>query len=247
MEDKMIQQFDRAIEQAMNNYTEAPPFGMWNRISAELGEPAPSAAPNNAIPSWINTGSVVGFLSGALLIGGLVVGNLLYNNNPIAFSEYNKTVSAPLAVTPSIKEEEDKVVQAALSFAAPAVKLRAPKTITIESTEASTAEQVIDKTEATNYTAAATSEIVATEARERNFYFPPVDIETGTAPQIQPAQVEAALPQMQHTTIYSEAGLKTEEKVKSASTSKDQRLKFRPKKKKSHSYGHINRSKSKNR
>lgn len=31
-----IKNFDRTIEESMNNFSAQPPFGMWNRISAEL-------------------------------------------------------------------------------------------------------------------------------------------------------------------------------------------------------------------
>jgi hypothetical protein len=80
MEEKSIKDFDRTIEQAMNEYSVAPPFGMWNRISAELGNPEGAVVapkPTTALPK----GLLAGFIAGALVIGSTITGILVYNGN----------------------------------------------------------------------------------------------------------------------------------------------------------------------
>lgn len=45
MEDIKIKEFDRAIEKMMNESSVAPPYGLWNRVSAQLGaQPGPAPA-----------------------------------------------------------------------------------------------------------------------------------------------------------------------------------------------------------
>src|SRR4051812_37984037 len=76
--DQKIKDFDRRIEQMMNENAVAPPFGMWNRISADLdAEALPIATPPaSAIPGR----AMVGMFAGALILGATLVTAYLVNN-----------------------------------------------------------------------------------------------------------------------------------------------------------------------
>lgn len=88
-----IKNFDRTIEQAMNEQQVAPPFGMWNRISADLDAmpmaTAPTVAPTSALPKR----AFVGFIAAALLIGVTAVTAYMVNSTKV-----NSAVATPTAV-----------------------------------------------------------------------------------------------------------------------------------------------------
>lgn len=231
----MINHFDKKIEQAMNAYTETPPFGMWNRISAELGEPV--AAPVNPKPYAVFTkSSVLGFLSGVLLIGGIVTANMLYNSslgeetaidtNRVSIQE----VTSPLVVAPVAQtfvaepEMNPKLVSTKLLSVNKAATLTASVTVAPEIEEVMPAAQEIQA--------------------DKAFYFPPVDIETSSE-KLSEQSIEAAVTFMNHTTVFKESE-KAEEKSSKVISAKEQRLKFHPRKKRSHTWGTINRRNTKN-
>lgn len=106
MEEKSIKDFDRTIEQAMNEYSVAPPFGMWNRISAELGTPEGAVVapkPTSALPK----GLLAGFIAGALVIGTTITGILVYNgnNNLPAVSNSTAPIQQQINNTQSVVNE----------------------------------------------------------------------------------------------------------------------------------------------
>ena len=92
MEQK-IKNFDRSVEQMMNEHEVAPPFGMWNRISADL-EAMPVAATAPVVTSLIPKRAMMGIIASALIIGTAVItGYLVSSSNPA------KTSIAPVANT----------------------------------------------------------------------------------------------------------------------------------------------------
>ena len=115
MEQK-IKNFDRGIEQMMNEHEVAPPFGMWNRISAEL-EAMPVAATAPVATSLIPKRAMVGFIAAALILGTTVLTGYLVNssvnnkttnsnapagNNTIGVSTKPTVTNTPTATTQTI-------------------------------------------------------------------------------------------------------------------------------------------------
>jgi hypothetical protein len=234
MEEKMINHFDKKIEQAMNAYTEAPPFGMWNRISAELGEPV--VAPVTPKPYSVFTrSSVLGFMSGVLLIGGIVTANMLYNATSSSIS--GKTEIAPSLPTPFMPAVEEVIVSPKVEMPSTG-KTFSPKLLTVNKQIAVSAS--ISESENRQEAVLETIEIQP----EKAFYFPPVDIETSSE-KLSEQSVEAAVSYMNHTTVFKESE-KVEEKTAKVTNLKEQRLKFHPRKKRSHTWGTINRRNTKN-
>ncbi|MCS6934289.1 MAG: hypothetical protein NZM35_03940 [Chitinophagales bacterium] len=127
MEEKMIKDFDRAIERMLGDYTVNPPHGMWNRISGELDGIA-TASPASPAAVAIPKGVIFGFIAGASLAGALMTAMLLYHksnhqpNTPRSGSNPAATetmVSIPENATPpvavSVPAAEIKVTQAAVA------------------------------------------------------------------------------------------------------------------------------------
>lgn len=239
MEQNMNNQFDKAIEQAMNSYTEAPPFGMWNRISAELGEAAPAATSPAAVSSIFTKGSIYGFISGALFISGLVTASFLFNNSKsleAVNSGVEKVVSPAEAVTNALPSKIE-VATAELPVAS-VVKggtSRKTKSMTFKPAKESVLELPLAEP---TISAVLIQEPVASEEIE-------ILAEESSASESNEAAISSAISLLNHSTIYSDT--RTEEKSGKVSVTKEQKLKFRPHKRPSHSYPRINRSKSKNR
>jgi hypothetical protein len=98
--DQKIKNFDRGIEQMMNEHEVAPPFGMWNRISAELeAMPVPVAAAAPVVTSLIPKRAIAGIIASALIIGasiatGYMVHSTLDTKNKVEAN--TKPISVPV-------------------------------------------------------------------------------------------------------------------------------------------------------
>jgi hypothetical protein len=79
MEQK-IKNFDRGIEQMMNEHEVAPPFGMWNRIAGEL-EAMPVAAAAPVATSLIPKRAMIGIIATALILGTATLTGYLVNSS----------------------------------------------------------------------------------------------------------------------------------------------------------------------
>ena len=87
-----IKNFDRGIEQKMNEHEVAPPFGMWNRISSEL-DAMPIAAAAPIATSLIPKRAMMGIIATALVIGTAMITGYLVS------SSLNKNTVAPTGNT----------------------------------------------------------------------------------------------------------------------------------------------------
>ena len=79
--DQKIKNFDRSIEQKMNEHEVAPPFGMWNRISSELeAMPVPVAAAAPTAARLIPKRALLGIIAAALVLSSSVITGYLVNS-----------------------------------------------------------------------------------------------------------------------------------------------------------------------
>ena len=80
--DQKIKNFDRTIEQKLNEAEVAPPFGMWNRISGELdvAETLPTAAAAVAPIAAVSKRAAIRFIVAASLISSSLVTAYIVNS-----------------------------------------------------------------------------------------------------------------------------------------------------------------------
>ncbi len=187
--DQNMKNFDRIIEQRMNEQQTPPPFGAWNRIAAELdampiaaAEPAPV---NNLIPKR----AIASFIAGMLIMGsaiatGFWVNSTLNRDNKIAgTNEAAKPASFSVAVGNGLND----LPLLQLSATSPIGKLPqyAPFTgplIAKRANAAPVVDQVSNRTNSVNGHADVPAPIQAitlppSDLKE-TYYFPPVDIVT---------------------------------------------------------------------
>ena len=96
--------FDRNIEQKMNEHEVAPPFGMWNRISSEL-EAVPAAVAAAGPPvaaSLIPKRAMTGIIAAALVIGASLITGYLVNNSMHADKAGNGNTAANTVAKTSV-------------------------------------------------------------------------------------------------------------------------------------------------
>ncbi len=244
MDDKNIKDFDRYIEQSMNENFVEPPFGMWNRISAELGHTPVEEVPPVANP-MLPKAILVGFVAGALVIGSLITGWIVYNGHSVNSTtsetsvyhyngkQQNLTKSAEVA-TENIREE---VVVAPPATIEP-INISA-KTVAVATIKTLNSEKSLRNSITSGDVPVPTQKLpIDKESKvQEPYYFPPVDIDV-------PATDS-------HSQIASDNELdnqdleesKDNDSKKLISSSGEQRIKFRKKRKSSWNYPHIIRTK----
>jgi hypothetical protein len=109
--DQKIKNFDRNIEQLMNEHEVAPPFGMWNRIACELEAMPIAAAAAPVATALIPKRALVGIIAAALITGtaiitGYTVNSTLSNNKTGA---NNTVVNTQVATSPKPVEQHQTV------------------------------------------------------------------------------------------------------------------------------------------
>ncbi len=242
-----IKNFDRTIEHMMNESAVAPPFGMWNRISADL-DAAEATAASTATPAPKR--ALTGMMIGVLVIGASLVTAYLLNtpdNNQLTIAN---TVQQPTAITTMPEQQviapvEKAVVTLPLASSKPITK-RNVQPLAKAETPAETKKAPVEQNIfiPTNNTVPNDIEVlVPMVAVDQNkttvtdaYYFPAVDMYTGENKMKE--SKNAAVAKLARTE-------KTTETEVSASTAP--RIKFRPKKHGKYNYGKINRTHSRRR
>ncbi|MFM2307132.1 MAG: hypothetical protein RLZZ367_1801 [Bacteroidota bacterium] len=250
--DQNIKNFDRNIEQMMNEAAVEPPFGMWNRIAADLDAAEAVATPAAGTP--VPQRSVAAMLVGVMVIGASLVTAYMVNTNNNQQLTTAANVSQPTEITTPVAEqpivtaiETPKTIAALpVQKAQPAkrsvVAKTAKETPAAPQQLAKVTEPVFVPTEINNNTTNQVDVLVPLVAVDQNkqqadaYYFPPVDIYTGEN-------------KMQENKLANAAKVRTEktterEASSSSESSSSSRLKFRPKKHGRYNYGKINRTHS---
>ncbi len=233
-----IKNFDRKIEQMMNENSVAPPFGMWNRIASELAAealPVAAAAPVAFIPKR----AVVGFIAGVAVIGlSLVTAYLVTNNNSVKREQVAKDSNPVIVSSPATTLESPSLIilEKVKEVVAPKVKLvRHSVVVASANTQIATESVPADNNSDVSVPSqsVSNSEIGVSGA----YYFPPVDINsvekthqdeiaTVTASQLAKQEADENL---------------AEKKIKIASSGNDMRVKFKKHKRGGFTYGSLNR------
>jgi hypothetical protein len=135
-----IKQFDRTIEESMNGLSATPPFGMWNRISAELDAAEPAIAAGVApITSTTIQRTPWRYIAAAAVTGIAVVGAFVYsyvgNNNTVQPVANNN--DTPANITPAnnavvVAPVADNTI-AAIEEVKPAATVAKKKVVKVES------------------------------------------------------------------------------------------------------------------
>ncbi len=244
MEDRNIKDFDRYIEQRMNENSVEPPFGMWNRISAEIGS-APVVEVPPVVSPMFPKAVLVGFVSGALMIGSLITGWIVYNGHSLNTIEkeapvyhnnsklQNQSNNAEVAT----ENVRDEVVVAPPATIEP-IRISA-KTVAVPKINTLNNEKTEHRSLASGDVPVPTQKLpIDKEGQvQEPYYFPPVDIdvpESDSHPQI-----------ASHNGTDNEdlEEPKSNDTKKLISSSGEQRIKFRKKRKASWNYPHIIRTK----
>lgn len=241
----MLKDFDRHIEQLMNESSVTPPFGAWNRIAAELdaapiANPTTGSAAGSVAQPLLNAGTVFGFISGALLIGTAVTGWLLYNN-------YNNNPASTIPPVNTTTHTEE-VITTPTQTATTEIIAQKPvevKTTRITTGVTKTTNVVTPKTtpipQNNEEVAAPTIKLPMDKEKNVNetYYFPPVDINTGNE------TLQNTAPVFENDKKHDEADEAKITKRVSQSSSSGERIKFKKKRKTNWTYGRLNRTKNK--
>lgn len=224
--------FDRNIERMMNEHEVTPPFGMWNRIAADLEAEVAPVSVSTKTPVPLN--SIYKFAAGALFISASLIIALLTNNsssvtNPIITPTGNSVTESkqvvlqvssavvPMAVASKKKSVGNKstkskniVKHTTLTHSNQSVKVSAP--ITLETKIISPAQ---------SFSVGNISE---------PYYITPVAVTTNAPSSAKEEELSAAV-----STIKTQKAVEKDDRE----VSDYSRIKFRPKKHRSFTYGRI--------
>jgi len=239
--DQKLKNFDRNIEQMMNENAVTPPFGMWNRISAELeaevAAPAPASV-NSPIPER----TILGFIAGALLIGASLITAYLVDNSSTPVQQQastNATIVTPAPVTPAFvtpAKVETPAVIAATNAAPVIARSSKPKSIAkpVEEKVVAQAEPATSPVQSmfpNSEVMVPTQEVAENGLSNEPYFFPAIDMGSRES---KPVQKTVAAPVTK---------AKTEVKADDDEREDAPRIKFRPQKHKTFKYGRYNRLK----
>ncbi len=236
--EKEIKNFDRRIEQIMNENSVAPPFGMWNRISSELESealPIAAAAPLVLIPKR----AMVGFIAGVAVIGLSLVTAYLVSNNSTQQLETTKPIASITETTPSVAKTVPSTTKNVVLEKVNHIQVAKVNTIASRTTQQETgvATETSNNNRFRNTDVSVPNQAIASNQTTGNYYFPPVDIvntpATETTEEI--AVVTANQLAKQEEKLGDKKG-----KI-SATSSSEKRIKLKKHRRGGFTYGSLNR------
>ncbi len=239
MEEK-TKNFDRNIEQLMNESSVAPPFGMWNRISSELDAtyvmPIAVVAPVTAISRRISYGIIAATaIIGSSLLTALYMSSTQKTSSiEKAESQTNHPVSTSSVTHPAVVLSNGKATDDISITAKPNIKHETTSIQVKPSLVKTAANSISSKTALANTEVAVPIATITTNYKAEDVYFfPPVDMaSTVVNTENEPKTTE---------TVGSEKPV--EKKTKSISnSSNDKRIVIKKRKRGGFSYGSLNRT-----
>ncbi|MBP7390021.1 MAG: hypothetical protein KA841_06430 [Chitinophagales bacterium] len=239
--DQKMKRFDRNIEQMMNESEVAPPFGMWNRISAQLDAEIAAVPPPAASP--IPQRALYGFIAGALIIGAsLITAYMVNESNKQDKLTAAKASASTVTVTDKNTENTTPVMQVTQSQPVVAMVEQATKTIARKKSKpvamAAPATEAVEETKHEAKAEQAISLPAHAEVLVPNHQVAENNVAAVSEPYFFPAVDNITVPETKTEKQVTVA--KTTKSEKSIFSSSDApRIKFRPKKHRSFSYGKI--------
>ena len=240
--DQKMKRFDRNIEQMMNESEVAPPFGMWNRISAQLDAEIAAVPPPAASP--IPQRALYGFIAGALIIGASLITAYVVNesNKQDKLTAAKALPATTVTVADKTTESTTPVMQTTQSLPVAAVVEQATKTIARKTSKpvamAAPATEAVEETKHEAKAEQAISLPAHAEVLVPNHLVAENNVAAVSEPYFFPAVDNITVPETKTEKQVTVA--KTTKSEKSIFSSSDApRIKFRPKKHRSFSYGKI--------
>lgn len=237
--EKEIKNFDRRIEQIMNENSVAPPFGMWNRISSELESealPIAAAAPLAFIPKR----SMVGFIAGVAVIGLSLVTAYVVSNNSTKQLEITKPIVSITETTPSVAKVVPSTTANVVLEKANHIQVAKANAIVSRTTQQESAVATETSNEnrfGNNKDVSVPNQAIATNQTTGNYYFPPVDIVNTPATEI---TEEIAVVSANQLAKQEEKLIDKKGKI-SATSSTEKRIKLKKHRRGGFTYGSLNR------
>ena len=240
--DQKIKNFDRSIEQKLNESEVAPPFGMWNRISAQLdvAETLPVAA---AAPvALISKRHIAGFIAAAAIISSSLITAYLVN----AYNQSENISQPDNQTTVTTTKKTETVTPPVLGLvehkvAATITKKSAPAVVAITNEEPLMVNSLPEQP-TNNLPSAKLNEVAVpdfsiaqnTDKVSDVYYFPPVDVNN------QPAE-KAAISNESSSTKLITSEKPMEKKISKSSSSEKRIMLRRHNKRSGFTYGSLNR------
>lgn len=240
--DQKIKNFDRSIEQKLNENEVAPPFGMWNRISAQLdvAETLPVAA---AAPvALISKRHIAGFIAAAALISSSLITAYLvsaYKQSKNTPNPVNQTLVATTAKTehtipPAPELSEHKVAVKFTNKSAPAVAVVVNEEPLMPNLLPELPTNDLPSANLSEVAVPDFSIIQSTDKASDVYYFPPVDAIN------QPTEKATISNESSPTKIITTEKI-TEKKISKSSSSEKRIMLRRHNKRSGFTYGSLNR------
>jgi len=233
--DQKMKNFDRRIEQMMNENEVSPPFGMWNRIAAEIEVKATAIPPS--VNSPLPQRRVYAFIAGALLISSSLLTAYLVNN----ISSEEKT--ATLDKVSGVEIYKSKPVLSEI----PTIVFREETKNILRRNKSKSASALITENPIANPIQASVSTLIIPTHAEimipnqniaesnnnsETYFFPAIDVNSSSSkPDDKPTASIVKSSKIDSKTI--------DDNEREISSYEPPRIKFRPKKHRTFSYGKI--------
>ena len=220
----------------MNETTVTPPYGMWNRISSELPPEmaSPAIAPTSVIPGR----AIISFVAGSILIGATFLTAYLFDKNITVHPKSFNQAESATNINAIRNEETFVALETKRSNSISSIERRLDiKPVLLRKME----KPITDSEHFQNNLDVVVPNQPVTESATTNdtYYFPPVDIDIPEVKNAASASVATKTdkPNEDETKI-------AEKRIRPASLGNEKRIKFRKRRTRDFSYGHLNRLKN---
>lgn len=236
----MNKNFDRNIEQLMNENEVTPPFGMWNRIAAELdaSATAPAAASQT---SPLPQRSFTGLIAGTLIIGVSLIAAYLINSATTIPKTEAVVVATPapsvIVKTAPVIAEQNLQIETKTKRTAPITKSAPTKKLTAKVLKANSNPTVTLPAHTEIFIP--TAHISTVNPITDKYFFPAIDMARAEVKQADKPVEEVAEVSAKTKVIKTDDDDERETLVNRDAP----RIKFRPKKHRNFTYGKIIRRK----
>ena len=233
-----MKNFNRRIEQMMNETAVTPPYVMWNRISSELPSEItpPVAAPTSVIPGR----AIISLVAGSMIVGATLLTNYLFNKDVVVHPKSFNQAESATNISAQKNVETIVALETKRSNSISSIKRSLDfKPVLMRKME----KPIMDREHFQNNLDVVVPNQKVTESAVTNdtYYFPPVDIDVPEAKNTESASIATKpdKPNEDETKL-------TEKRIRPALFGGEKRIKFRKRRVRDFSFGRINRLKRPN-